>query len=111
QLRSAEYVDVSRRLGRSRWWIARRHMMPHLFPQLMVGMLLLFPHAILHEAAISFIGLGLSPHQPAIGIILSESMRYLSAGMWWLTFFPGLCLLLIVRLFHILGNNLRMLTD
>jgi peptide/nickel transport system permease protein len=111
QLRSAEFVQVSRRLGRSRWWIARRHILPHLTPQLFVGLVLLFPHAILHEAAITFLGFGLSPHQPAIGIILSESMRYLSTGMWWLAFFPGLSLLIMVRAFDILGDNLRQITD
>lgn len=109
QLRSAEFVLISRRLGRSRLWIALRHMTPHLLPQLFVGLLLMFPHAILHEAAITFIGLGLSPHQPAIGIILSESMRYLSTGMWWLAFFPGLGLLLTVRSFDVLGEYMKQL--
>ena len=111
QLRSNEYVQVSRKLGKTRWWVARKHMLPHLRPQILVGALLLFPHAVLHEAAITFLGLGLSPHQPAIGIILSESMRYLSSGMWWLAFFPGLCLLFIVRAFDLIGENLRMLFD
>lgn len=111
QLRSAAYVQVSRRIGRSRWWVARKHMLPHLAPQLLVGALLMFPHAVLHEAAISFLGLGLSPHEPAIGIILSESMRYLSMGMWWLAFFPGLCLLLVVRAFDLLGARARELLD
>jgi len=111
QVRSAEFVQVSRRLGRSRWWVASRHILPHVLPQLFVGFILLFPHAILHEAAITFLGFGLSPHQPAIGIILSESMRQLSTGMWWLAFFPGLCLLIIVRAFDIVGENLRLLFD
>ncbi|RKD23000.1 peptide ABC transporter permease [Ammoniphilus oxalaticus] len=111
QLRSAPYVQIARQLGKTRWWIARRHLLPHLRSQLVVGGLLLFPHAILHEAAISFLGLGLSPHQPAIGIILSESMRYLSTGMWWLAFFPGLCLLLVARAFDLLGENARMVYD
>jgi peptide/nickel transport system permease protein len=86
-------------------------MLPHILPQLLVGMLLLFPHAILHEAAITFLGLGLSPHQPAVGIILSESMRYLSTGMWWLAVFPGLSLLVTVRAFDRIGENLRGLLD
>ena len=111
QVRSAEFLQVSRRLGRSRWWVASRHILPHVVPQLFVGFILLFPHAILHEAAITFLGFGLSPHQPAIGIILSESMRQLSTGMWWLAFFPGLCLLIIVRAFDIVGDNLRLLFD
>jgi len=111
QIRSTEFVQVSRRLGRSRWWVARRHILPHVLPQLFVGFILLFPHAILHEAAITFLGFGLSPHQPAIGIILSESMRQLSTGMWWLAFFPGLFLLIIVRAFDSVGDNLRLLFD
>ncbi len=111
QLRSTEYVQISKRMGKSRWWIAAQHIVPHLIPQLLVGLILLFSHAILHEASITFLGFGLSPHQPAIGIILSESMRYLSVGMWWLAFFPGLSLLIIVRLFDVLGDNLRKLLD
>ena len=111
QIRSAEFVQISRSLGRSRWWIATRHILPHLLPQFFVGMILMFPHAVLHEAVVTFLGFGLSPHRPAIGVILSESMRYLSTGMWWLAFFPGLALLLMVRIFDILGDNLRMLTD
>jgi peptide/nickel transport system permease protein len=111
QLRSTDYVQMSKHLGKSRWWIATRHLLPHLMPQFVLGLLLIFPHAILHEAAITFLGMGLSPHQPAIGIILSESMRYLSMGMWWLAFFPGLCLLLLVRVFDVLGENLRLLID
>ncbi|WP_143781502.1 ABC transporter permease [Paenibacillus amylolyticus] len=110
QLKSAEYIQISHKLGQSRLQIAMQHMLPHLVPQLFVGVLLIFPHAILHEAAITFLGLGLSPQQPAIGIILSESMRYLSAGMWWLAFFPGLSLLLVVRAFDVLGNSLKTLT-
>ncbi|SFG22582.1 peptide/nickel transport system permease protein [Planifilum fulgidum] len=111
QLRSAEFVQLSRRLGKSRWWIAMRHVLPHLLPQLIVGFLLMFPHAILHEASITFLGLGLSPDEPAIGVILSESMRYLSTGHLWLAFFPGLSLLLVVRAFDLLGENVRLLID
>jgi len=111
QLRSTDFVFVSRRLGRSRWWVATRHLLPHLGPQLFIGFILLFPHAILHEAAVTFLGFGLSPHRPAIGVILSESMQYLSAGIWWLAFFPGLALLAMVRTFDLLGDNLRLLFD
>ncbi|OAB45552.1 ABC transporter permease [Paenibacillus antarcticus] len=111
QIRSADFVQVSQRMGKPRWWIAVHHILPHIVPQFLIGFMLLFPHVILHEAAVTFIGLGLSPHEPAIGIILSESMKYLSSGMWWLAFFPGLCLLMIVRMFDSIGDNLRLLTD
>ena len=111
QLRNQQYVAVSRRLGKSSGWILTNHLLPHLVPQFFVGLILLFPHAILHEAAVSFLGYGLPPEQPAIGIILSESMKYLSAGYWWPAVFPGLTLLLIVLLVDKLGDNLRMILD
>ncbi len=104
---TADYVHISRKLGKSRLHIGWTQVAPHLWPHIVTGFILLFPHAILHEAAITFLGLGLSPHEPAIGIILSESMRYLSAGMWWLALFPGLSLLLIVRAFDRLGEAAR----
>lgn len=111
QLRSQQYIAVSRRLGKSGGWILLHHLLPHLVPQFIVGLVLMFPHAILHEASISFLGYGLPPEQPAIGIILSESMRYLSSGMWWMAVFPGLLLVLIVLLIDRLGENLRTVLD
>lgn len=111
QLRSRHYIAVSRRLGKSGGWILAHHLLPHLVPQFLVGLILLFPHAILHEASVSFLGFGLPPEQPAIGIILSESMRYLSAGMWWPAVLPGLTLLAIVLLMDRLGEHLRIILD
>ncbi|GAA0128169.1 ABC transporter permease [Methanococcus maripaludis] len=111
QLKTQEYIHISRNLGKSKWWIASKHIMPHLIPQIVLGTIIMFPHVILHEAAVTFLGFGLSPHQPAIGIILSESMKYLSAGYWWLAFFPGLSLLIVVLLFDLIGDNLRKLLD
>jgi peptide/nickel transport system permease protein len=111
QLKSAAYVQISAKLGHSPWWIARQHMLPHLIPQFIVGLILLFPHAILHEAGLTFVGIGLSPHTPAIGVILAESMRHLSTGYWWLAVLPGAALLIAVKAFDILGENVRALVD
>lgn len=107
QLREADFVQVSRKLGKSHRWIA----IHHLLPQFMVGLLLMFPHAILHAAGLTFLGFGLTPHEPSIGILLSESMRHLSTGYWWLAVLPGLSLVFTVKLFDILGNSLRTLLD
>ena len=111
QLRSQQYVLISRKLGKSGRWILVHHMLPHLAPQFLVGLVLLFPHAILHEASVSFLGFGLSPEQPAIGIILSESMRYISTGIWWPAVFPGLSLALMVLLVDKLADCLRIIID
>lgn len=111
QIRESVYIGIARQLGKSPWYIARVHIFPQILPQFLVGLILLFPHAILHEASITFLGFGLSPEKPAIGIILSESMSYLSTGKWWLALFPGLSLVLVVVLFDRIGNGLRMLLD
>ncbi len=111
QLKQAEFIQVSSKFGKSPLWIVKNHLLPHIAPQFIVGLILLFPHAILHEAGLSFIGMGLSPHEPAIGIILSEAMRYLSTGYWWLAVLPGLALLITVKLFDSLGENLRLILN
>ena len=111
QLRQAPYVLAAGKLGISRLSIVRRHLLPHLLPQFLAGLILQFPHAILHEASITFLGFGLTPEQPAIGIILSESMRYLTTGKWWLALFPGLALAGVVMLFAVIGERLRILLD
>ena len=109
QILHVEYTQLSRRFGKSKWYIAKEHMFPHIVPQLVVGVVLVFPHAILHEASITFLGFGLPAHEPAIGVILSESMKYLTSGKWWLAFFPGLCLVLLSLMVDKIGNNLEKL--
>jgi peptide/nickel transport system permease protein len=111
QINTSEYVALSKRFGKSKLWIARNHILPLVISQIFVGTLLVFPHAIMHESSVTFLGFGLSPHEPAIGIILSESMTYLAMGAWWLAFFPGLALLIVVLLFDIIGENLKRLFD
>ena len=111
QCKQSAFVSVARKLGQNPVRIAAKHMLPYVLPQFIVGLILLFPHAILHEAAVTFLGFGLPPEQPAIGVILSESMAYLSAGMWWLAVFPGLALIVTVLLFDVAGSNLRKLVD
>lgn len=111
QLKESPYIQIAGKLGKSKSYIARKHMLPHLLPQFLTGLVLLFPHAILHEASVTFLGFGLSSEQPAIGIILSESMKYLVTGKWWLAVFPGAALVLVVVLFYVAGENIRKLTD
>ncbi len=110
-IKEAPYVKIAKKLGQHNLKIARKHLFPHIFPQFLVGLILLFPHAVLHEAALTFLGFGLRPEQPGIGVILSESMKYLSLGMWWLAVFPGLALLSTVLLFDLMGSSLRSLID
>lgn len=109
QLREQPYMACSRALGVSGIRMALTHGVPYVLPQYLIGLVLLFPHAILHEASITFLGFGLPPEMPAIGVILSEAMSYLTAGSWWLAVFPGLCLLACVLAFDRVGALLRRL--
>ena len=111
QINTSEFVKLSNRFGKSKFWIARKHIFPLVITQIIVGTILIFPHAIMHEASVTFLGFGLSPHEPAIGIILSESMKYLATGNWWLALFPGLSLLILVLLFDIAGENIKKMLD
>lgn len=109
QLRAQPFMACSRALGVSGVRLALTHALPCVLPQFLVGLVLLFPHAILHEASITFLGFGLSPEQPAIGVILSEAMGYLTSGAWWLAVFPGAALLAVVLMFDRVGSALRRL--
>ncbi len=111
QMRTSGAVAVAMKLGQSRFMIARKHFLPALQPQLFVGTVLTFPHAVLHEASVTFLGFGLPPDIPSIGGILSEAMGFLAIGDWWLAVFPGLILVGVVALFYGLGASLRILVD
>lgn len=111
EIKTSEYIKLSKNFGKSKSWIAIKHIFPLIISQIIVGVILMFPHAIMHEASITFLGFGLPPHEPAIGVILSESVNYLSSGYWWLAFYPGLSLLIVVLLFDLIGENVEKLLN
>lgn len=111
QIRSAQYVQAAYKMGKTDFWVAKEHMIPHVLPVYLIGVILLFPHAIMHEASVTFLGFGLPAEEPAIGVILSESMKYIATGKWWLALFPGLMLLVAVMLFDVIGENLKRLLN
>ena len=111
EIKTKEYIHLAQNLGKSKIWIATKHILPLIVSQIIVGVILMFPHAIMHEAAITFLGFGLPPHDPAIGVILSESIHYLSSGYWWLAFYPGVSLLIVVLLFDLIGENVEKLLN
>ena len=110
-IKKAEYILISKNTGKSRWFIVRKHILPAIFPQIFIGFVLLFPHVILHEASMTFLGFGLSAQQPSIGIILSEATKHISLGNWWPVVFPGLALIILVKCFDNIGSSLRILNN
>jgi peptide/nickel transport system permease protein len=93
-VRERPFVAAAIGGGAGRLRLARRHYLPHLMPAVGLAFVLTVPHAIFHESAYSFLGLGLEPHRASLGNILSDGQRSLLAGGWWIALFPGLAILL-----------------
>lgn len=106
-LRERPFVAAAVGGGAGRMRLARRHYLPHLLPALGLGFVLTFPHAIFHESALSFLGLGLPPHQASLGNIIADSQRSLLAGAWWSSLFPGAMILLVALFIGTLGEYWR----
>ncbi len=93
-LRARPFVDAAISGGSGRLRIVRRHLLPHLTPHVALAAVLMVPHAIWHETALSFLGLGLPPHLASLGNMINDGARSLLAGNWWASLFPGLFILL-----------------
>ncbi|MER5475898.1 ABC transporter permease [Streptomyces sp. NPDC002734] len=93
-LRSRPYVDAAISGGASRWRVAVRHLVPGVLPQAGLAAVLSVPHAMWHESALSFLGLGLPTHLASLGNLIEDARGSLLAGQWWPTLFPGLFLVI-----------------
>lgn len=109
RIKESDFIRLAAKLGNSRWHILRVHYLPLLLPQILVGILLMFPHAILHAAALSFLGFGLAQHEASLGLLLADALRYLNTGAWWLALFPGLFLVALVMLIEQCGQAVQQL--
>ncbi|MCC5577354.1 ABC transporter permease [Microtetraspora sp. AC03309] len=93
-LRSRPFVDAAISMGSGRARIVLRHFLPHLGPHIALAAVLMVPHAVWHETALSFLGLGLPAHLASLGNMINDGARSLLAGNWWPSLFPGLFVLL-----------------
>jgi peptide/nickel transport system permease protein len=109
-LRAREFVDAARLLGANHTRIISRHIMPNLFPSAVVIGTFSMASAIIAEAALSFLGLGVPPDIPTWGSMLSDGRTYISTS-WWLALFPGLCIFFTVLGINLLGDGLRDILD
>ncbi|AIS01496.1 ABC transporter permease [Streptomyces glaucescens] len=93
-LRSRPYIDAAVSGGASRWRVTVRHLLPGVLPQAALAAVLMVPHAMWHESALSFLGLGLPTHTASLGTLIQGARGSLLAGQWWPTLFPGLFIIL-----------------
>ncbi|MFD3740884.1 ABC transporter permease [Streptomyces sp. CB00316] len=93
-LRSRPFIDAAVSGGASRGRVIVRHLLPGVLPQAGLAAVLMVPHAMWHESALSFLGLGLPAHQASLGNLVQSARGSLLAGDWWPTLFPGLFLII-----------------
>ena len=110
QIYNSDWYQVEKKLANSAPSFFIRHVAPSIKGTIITGLILAFPHSILHESTLTFLGLGFSAETPAIGNLLNSSLGYLLAGQWWISIFEGLTLVAVVLLLTYLVNrvNFRM---
>ena len=105
-LRERDFVDAARVGGASEWRIVSREIVPNLLPTVIVYSSLMIPQTIMFEAALSFLGVGVSPSTPSWGSMLADAAPNFDT-QWWYMLFPGLALLVTVMAFNLLGDGVQ----
>jgi peptide/nickel transport system permease protein len=105
--RNKEYVQAARVTGVAPMRIMLRHVLPNVMGPVMVLATIQVATAIITEATLSFLGVGVPPTSPSLGTLISIGNQYLFSGEWWITVFPGLMLVLIALSVNLLGDWLR----
>ncbi|SHH59185.1 dipeptide transport system permease protein [Anaerosphaera aminiphila DSM 21120] len=107
QLRENEYALASRSLGAGNGYILKKHIIPNTLGPILINVTLTVPRAIFSEATLSFMGLGLQPPQPSLGVLTNDGLQLMSIGIFYQLLFPALCISLIMFSFNVLGDGLR----
>jgi peptide/nickel transport system permease protein len=110
-LKEREFVRLAIVAGCSKWTIMWRHILPNIINTAIVLGTLMLGVVIIAEASLSFLGVGVPPPQPAWGLMLSDGKQGLMVGYWWLTVFPGCCIMLMVLSANLIGDWLRVKFD
>jgi peptide/nickel transport system permease protein len=110
-LKERDFVRLAIVANCTKWTIMRRHLLPNVLNSAIVLATLMLGVVIVSEAALSFLGVGVPPPKPAWGLMLADGKKGLMAGYWWLTVFPGVCIVLMVLAANLLGDWLRVKLD
>ena len=105
--RNKEYVQAARLVGVPRWRLLRRHVLPNVLGPVLVLATIQVGQAIVAEATLSYLGVGVPPANPSLGTLIRIGNDFLYAGEWWITLFPGAALVLISMSINLLGDWLR----
>ena len=109
-LRSRAFIDAARTVDASQYWLMTRHIVPNTIAAMLVAASIAAANAILVEASLSFLGLGIMPPQPSLGNIVRDGQTYLEQA-WWISTLPGVVILFIAVGLHFLSDGVRELLD
>ena len=102
-----EYVEAAKVIGLSKKRIMLRHVLPNTLSPVFVISTIQVANAIMSEAALSFVGLGMPVTQPSLGSLINVGFEYIFSGSWWITMFPGIVLVVLILVINLLGDWLR----
>lgn len=102
-----EYVEAARIIGLPAGRIMGRHILPNTLSPVLVISTVQIANAVMSEAALSFLGLGMPVSQPSLGSLINIGFEYIFSGLWWITLFPGILLVLFVVVVNLLGDWVR----
>jgi peptide/nickel transport system permease protein len=102
-----EYVEAARVIGLPAFRIMWRQILPNALSPVLVISTVQVANAIMSEAALSFLGLGMPVTQPSLGSLIKSGFTYIFSGSWWITLFPGLTLVTLILVINLLGDWLR----
>lgn len=105
--KNKDYIAAAQGLGLSAGRIVLRHLLPNCLPPLIVVASVQVAHAIALEATLSFLGLGLPITEPSLGLLIANGYQYLLSGKYWVSFFPGVALLLTIVSINLVADQLR----
>jgi peptide/nickel transport system permease protein len=105
--KNKEYVEAARVIGLSRPVIMVRHVLPNTLTSVMVISTIQVANAVMSEAALSFLGLGMPVTMPSLGSLIKSGFEYIFSGVWWITIFPGIFLIVFVLVINLLGDWMR----
>jgi len=105
--RSREYIEAAECLAVPRWRVVMRHLLPNCLPPLIVIATMQVARAISLEATLSFLGLGVPVTEPSLGLLISNGYTDMMSGKYWISFYPGLALLVTIVAINLVGDRLR----
>lgn len=105
--RNKDYVEAALSVPMSGWFVVTRHILPNALPPLIVVATVQVASAISLEATLSFLGVGLPPTEPSLGMLISGGFQYLLSGRYWISIYPGVALIILIMAINLVGDQVR----